>query len=234
MEHFKWIEIVTNPELYIDLEIGGHKIGIYFLVFIVFAEAGLFTGLIFSSDSFLFVAGIYSHLIINQLTTINNEAFGVLILAGLIATASIVGNTLAYAYGSKAEIYFNKKKDGFFFKRKYLEKSKIFFGKYGVWSIILAHYLPLVRVFIPILSAVSGMKFVRFITLISISSTIWSFSIILFGHYLYKFLLTNYDFNLKQHLWLIIFLLLIILVFYLIFRLIWKKFFLPKKSKSKY
>lgn len=225
MERFKWVEIYTNPELYIDLEVAGEKVAIYVLAFMAFAEAGLFTGLFLSCDSLLIIAGIYSQMLINQLFCIHNDDAGAIVLASLIAATSVGGNVLAYWYGSKANAYFNRKQDGLFYKRNYLEKSKIFFEKYGVWAIIIAHYLPLVRIFIPILSAVSGMRFLRFLTFITISSLVWSFSIILFSHYLYKFLLVNYGFNLKQHLWLAIFVLIIIAIILLVFRFIGRRVF---------
>lgn len=219
-----WIKIIADPELYINLEIGGYSIGIYFLMFIAFSEAALFTGLLFSSDSFLFIAGIYSNVLIHQLMPIANENGSVFILAGVVASASILGNFLAYSYGSRTERYFANKKDGFIYKRKYLDKSKAFFEKYGGWAVISAHYMPLVRTFIPLFSAVSGMRFSRFAVLVSISSVIWSFSIILSGHYLYRFLLSNYDFNLKRHLWLMIVVLIVFAIAFLSIRFIKKKF----------
>lgn len=200
----EWFKIITDPEVYITLEVAGLAMGIYFLFFLAFAESALFAGLFYSSDSFLFIAGIYSHLLVNQLMPVESENAAVLILASLVAFASIVGNILAYSYGAKAENYFENKKDGFLYKRKYLEKSKVFFEKYGGWAVISAHYVPIVRTFMPMLAAISGMKFVQFIVLVSISSTLWSFSFILLGHYLYRFLLSSYNFDLKEHLWVMI------------------------------
>lgn len=225
MDGLRWVEFYLNPESYIDLMVEGYQIGIYFLIFIAFSEAGLFTGLVFSCDAFLFVAGIYSNNLVNQLFNIPNENWGAVVLACLIAIASIAGNVLAYWYGSKAELYFTNKKDGLFYKRKYLEKSRTFFNRHGVWAIIVSHHIPLVRIFIPLFCAVSGMRFTRFLTLIATSSIIWSFSIILLGHYVYKLLLANYGIDLRQYLWLIVFLIFIIAVFILIFRLISQMFF---------
>ncbi|WP_199117808.1 DedA family protein [Pedobacter sp. ASV28] len=218
-----WIKIITDPELYVNLEIGGYSIGIYFLLFIAFSEAALFTGLLFSSDSFLFIAGIYSNVIVHQLIPVANESGSAFTLAGLIASASILGNLLAYSYGSRTERYFDSKNDSLFFKKKYLEKSKVFFEKYGGWAVISSHYIPLVRTFMPLLASVSGMKFSRFVVLVSLSSTVWSFSIVLSGHYLYTFLLNNYDFNLKQHLWLMIAVLCAVAIVFLVVNTVRKK-----------
>lgn len=219
----EWFKIITDPEVYITLEVAGLAIGIYFLLFLAFAEAALFAGLFYSSDSFLFIAGIYSHLLINQLMPVENENAAVFVLAALVAFASIVGNILAYSYGAKAENYFENKKDGIIYKRKYLEKSKVFFEKYGALAVISAHYIPLVRTFIPIFSAVSGIKFSRFVLLVSISSTLWSFSFILLGHYLYRFLLGSCNFDLKVHLWAMILVLIGLATIFIVFKSIRNK-----------
>lgn len=224
MEKLKWIEIYSNPEFYIDLEVGGHHIGIYFLLFIVFAEAGLFLGLFFSSDVFLFVAGIYSNKLINQIVPFDNQDVGLVILSLIVAISSVTGNLLAYWCGAKANQYFLAKKDGIFYKKKYLDRSRAFFNRYGVWAIILAHHIPIVRVFIPIFSAVSGMKFFRFLALIAISSIIWSFTITFLGHYLYSFLLEHYDVDLRAYMWLIIVIMMIGIALYTSIRFIIQKF----------
>ena len=54
MEHFQsWSDLV-NPEFYI-------KLGGYWLVlFIIFAETGLFIGFFLPGDSLLFISGIYA------------------------------------------------------------------------------------------------------------------------------------------------------------------------------
>lgn len=215
-----WLKVITDPEVYINLEIGGHAIGIYFLLFLAFSEAALFAGLFYSSDSFLFIAGIYSNVLINQLIPVESESAGVFLLAGFIAIASILGNILAYSYGAKAVSYFENKKDGFLYKKKYLEKSKTFFRKYGGWAVVSAHYIPLVRTFMPILAAVSGMKFSRFAILISISSTLWSSSFILLGHYLYRYLLNSYAFDLRQHLWVMILVLIVLVIVFIVIRFV--------------
>ncbi len=60
---------LLNPEFYIQN--GG-----YFLVlFIVFAETGLFAGFFLPGDSLLFVAGIYSLDLVKEVIPTNSEYF---------------------------------------------------------------------------------------------------------------------------------------------------------------
>src|SRR6187455_1410451 len=60
MNNFDWTQLV-NPEFYINFTIGDIKLGLWFVLFIVFAETGLFAGFFLPGDSLLFVAGIYAH-----------------------------------------------------------------------------------------------------------------------------------------------------------------------------
>ena len=43
MSNFDWMQLL-NPEFYITMSIGGVKVGLWIVLFIVFAETGLFAG----------------------------------------------------------------------------------------------------------------------------------------------------------------------------------------------
>ena len=68
MDHFDWKQLF-NPEFYILLEVGGIKIGLYVVLFIVFAETGLLAGFFLPGDSLLFLCGIYSELLMRDFST---------------------------------------------------------------------------------------------------------------------------------------------------------------------
>ena len=57
MNDFHWTQLF-NPEFYISMEVGGVPIGIYVVLFIVFAETGLFAGFFLPGDCLFFLAGI--------------------------------------------------------------------------------------------------------------------------------------------------------------------------------
>lgn len=61
MDQFDWKQLL-NPEFYILLELGGIKIGLYVVLFIVFAETGLLAGFFFLvTVYFSFAEFIASH-----------------------------------------------------------------------------------------------------------------------------------------------------------------------------
>lgn len=198
MEDFNWADLI-NPEFYINLEIAGHKIGLYVVLFIVFAETGLLAGFFLPGDSLLFLSGIYSTALMSELIYIESDFLNVWALASLVALAGIFGNLFGYWFGKKSGNYLYQKEDGFLFKKKYLFESKAFFEKHGGRAIIFARFLPVVRTFTPIIAGVAHMQFKKFMVYNIISSIAWAYSLIFAGHYLYRFLLNSYGFDLTHY-----------------------------------
>src|SRR5690606_11232060 len=149
-----WGDLI-NPEFYIKLEIAGHKIGPYVVLFIVLAETGLLAGFFLPGDSLLFLSGSYSKALLSEVVVIESDFLNVLGVASLIALAGIIGNLFGYWFGSKSGNYLYQKEDGFLFKKKYLFESKAFFERHGGRAIIFARFLPVVRTFTPIIAGVA-------------------------------------------------------------------------------
>jgi len=203
MSEFDWKNLI-DPLFYIHFDINGIKLGIYIVLFIVFAETGLFAGFFLPGDSLLFLAGIYSRELIENILFIDNDFINVVLLSTLVALSGILGNIVGYWFGSKSGYYLYNKEDSFWFKRKYLVQSKDFFEKYGGKAIIFARFLPIFRTFAPIVAGIVSMDKQKFMFYNILSSFIWSFTLIFAGHYLYGFLLENYQIDLKKHIELIV------------------------------
>ena len=203
MSEFHWTELL-NPEFYINLEIGGVPVGIYVVLFIVFAETGLFAGFFLPGDSLLFLAGIYSKELMTTLIPLEGDFINVALLALLVAISGIIGNTFGYWFGAKSGSYLYTRKDSFWFKKKYLIQSHDFFEKHGGRAIIFARFFPIIRTFAPIVAGVVKMDHKKFMMYNIISSFLWSYTLIFAGHYLYELFLTKFDIDLKSHIELII------------------------------
>ncbi|MDI5896938.1 DedA family protein [Flavobacterium yafengii] len=203
MNDFDWKNLI-DPLFYIHFDVNGIKLGIYIVLFIVFAETGLFAGFFLPGDSLLFLAGIYSRDLIENILFIENDFVNVVLLATFVALAGILGNVVGYWFGSKSGYYLYNKEDSFWFKRKYLVQSKDFFEKYGGKAIIFARFLPIFRTFAPIVAGIVSMDKKKFMFYNILSSFIWSFTLIFAGHYLYGFLLDNYQIDLKEHIEIIV------------------------------
>ena len=203
MESFDWMQLL-NPEFYINLKISGVPIGIYVVLFIVFAETGLFAGFFLPGDTLLFLAGIYSTELMSTIVTIENDFANLALLAALVALAGIIGNTFGYWFGSKSGYYLYNKEDTFWFKKKYLVESRIFFEKHGGRAIIFARFVPIIRTFAPIIAGIVGMEKKKFMFFNILSSILWSFSLIFAGHYLNDLFMLEFGINLKDHIEIIV------------------------------
>ncbi|MFT7334815.1 MAG: membrane-associated protein [Porticoccaceae bacterium] len=203
MNSFDWKNLI-DPLFYIHFDVNGIKLGLYIVLFIIFAETGLFAGFFLPGDSLLFLAGIYNRELIENIWIINSDFVNVMLLSTMVAVAGILGNIVGYWFGSKSGYYLYNKKDTFWFKKKYLVSSKDFFERHGGRAIIFARFLPIFRTFAPIVAGIVTMDKKKFMFYNVVSSFLWSFTLIFAGHYLYGFLLNNYQIDLKEHIELIV------------------------------
>jgi len=185
---------LLNPQFYID-----HG-GLWLILFIVFAETGLFAGFFLPGDSLLFVAGIYSSELAAELYSTGNEFLDLLLIMSLIASSGIAGNWVVYWFGAKSGPYLFKRKDTFFFKKKHLYTAKEFYDKHGGGAIIFARFLPIVRTFAPIIAGIVEMDKKKFTFFNMVGSVAWAFTMLFAGHYLYKFFLNNFNLDIKERL----------------------------------
>lgn len=219
MEDFHWTKLF-NPEFYITMEIGGVPVGIYMVLFIVFAETGLFAGFFLPGDSLLFLSGIYSRELVETFFYIPSDFSNVSVLALLIATSATLGNVFGYWFGARSGQFLYHKEDSFFFKKKYLYESQAFFEKHGGIAIIFARFLPIVRTFVPIIAGIVHMPKTKFMLYNVLSSLLWSFLLVFAGHYLYGFFLKEFDLDLKKHIEKIILILIAVTTFPLVMKAI--------------
>jgi len=221
MNDFDWMQLL-NPEFYITMSLGGVKVGLWIVLFIVFAETGLFAGFFLPGDSLLFLAGIYSRDLVENFTIIESDVLNVTLLAFLVAVAGIIGNMVGYWFGAKSGYYLYKKEDSFWWKKKYLIQSKDFFERYGGKAIIFARFLPVVRTFAPIVAGIVTMDKKKFMFYNILSSFLWSFTLIFAGHYLYGMFLEEFDIDLKHHIEKIVILIILISTFPVFLKMIKK------------
>lgn len=197
MDQFDWKQLL-NPEFYILLELGGIKIGLYVVLFIVFAETGLLAGFFLPGDSLLFLCGIYSELLMKEIST-GNDFLNVVLLSSLVSLMGILGNMIGYWFGKKGGTYLYKREDSFFFKKKYLYQSQDFFEKYGSKAIVFARFLPIFRTFAPVIAGIVSMDRKKFMFYNILGSVLWSFTMIFAGHYLYELFLSQFNIDLKHY-----------------------------------
>ncbi len=191
---FTWKDLLT-PMFYIIFG------GIWFVVFVIFAETGLFAGFFLPGDSLLFVAGIYSYELVQSGLGFSGGAFiNLFILGVIISIAGIAGNFVGYWFGRKSGPFLFERKDTFFFRKKYLFQAKDFYDKHGGGAIVMARFLPIVRTFAPIVAGIVGMEKKKFTFFNIIGCVAWVFAMLFAGHYLQELFVKQFNFDLREHL----------------------------------
>ena len=150
--------------------------GLALLLFVVFAETGLFFGFFLPGDSLLFVAGLLSD------SPYLSMPIGLLIV--LVIIAAICGTTVGYGFGYWAEGYLRNRKENFFYKKKYLDITQDFYRRYGMMTFIIGRFLPIIRTFVPILAGIVKIDFAKFLIYNLAGAAIWVTSLIMAGYWL--------------------------------------------------
>lgn len=194
---FHWTNLL-QPQFYIE-----HG-GLWVILFVVFAETGLFAGFFLPGDSLLFVAGIYSTNLANEFIPTGNEVFDLLLIMMLISAAGIIGNTTGYWFGRKVGPAMYQWKENMFFKQRYLQQAHEFYEKHGGGAIIVARFIPIVRTFAPIVAGIVQMDQKKFSFFNVVGCVAWVGSMLFAGHFLQKWILAQFGFDLKDHLEIIV------------------------------
>jgi len=193
LDVFHWSQLL-QPQFYIE-----HG-GLWLLLFVVFAETGLFFGFFLPGDSLLFVAGIYSMPLASQIYVTENEWLNLLILFSFISVAGIIGNYVGYKIGKNVGPAMYDWKDNMLFKQKYLIQAQEFYEKQGGRAIVIARFIPIVRTFAPIVAGIVQMDKKKFYYFNVVGSITWVASMLCAGHFLQSWILNHFQFDLKKHL----------------------------------
>jgi membrane-associated protein len=215
LDAFHWSQLL-QPQFYIE------NGGLWLLLFVVFAETGLFVGFFLPGDSLLFVSGIFAHEITlkggGTKPGLGNQVlnwFGLeypnysywlelFVLIGLISLCGIAGNAVGYWTGRKVGPAMYNWRDRFLFKKRYLHQAHDFYEKHGGLAIIGARFLPFIRTFAPIVAGIVQMDRKKFHFFNIIGCIAWVMAMVLGGFFLQKWILKQFGFDLKDHLELIV------------------------------
>ncbi len=143
---------------------------------IIFAECGLLIGFFLPGDSLLFVTGLF----------IATGAIGINIWVAslLLVIAAIAGNITGYWIGAKAGPQLFNRPDSRLFKKEYVDKTHLFFDRYGARAIIMARFVPIVRTFITAIAGVGRMDFRRYLIFSIIGAVLWAGLVTIAGYFL--------------------------------------------------
>jgi membrane-associated protein len=164
-----------NPKFLIDWMLNFLGIYVYLgLWFVIFAETGLAVGFFLPGDSLLVVSGLFAAAgKLNVIYVMLAFFFG-----------SVIGDNTGYWTGRlMGKTLFNRE-SSWIFKPSRVEKAKHFFEKYGVKTVVLARFVPIVRTFAPLVVGAAEMPYPKFLFYSVLGGALWISSMVLAGYFL--------------------------------------------------
>jgi membrane-associated protein len=172
---FHTIRDFLNPKYLIDWMLaflGGYVyLGLWF---VIFAETGLAVGFFLPGDSLLVVSGLFAAA----------EKLNVWLVMIAFFLGSVLGDSTGYWTGRVMGKTLFDRESSRIFKPSRVEKAHAFFEKYGVKTVILARFVPIVRTFAPLVVGAADMPYSRFLPFSIVGGLLWISSMVLAGYFL--------------------------------------------------
>ncbi|HKN95598.1 MAG TPA: VTT domain-containing protein [Pseudonocardiaceae bacterium] len=143
---------------------------------IIFAECGILLGFLLPGDSLLFPLGLF----IARGVVHTPLWLACLIMAACAVAGNVVGYLVGYVIGPRL---FNKP-DSRLFKREHVDRTHLFFERYGVAAILLGRFVPIVRTFITAVAGVARMAPAKYLTVSVVGGVLWAAGIVVAGYFL--------------------------------------------------
>lgn len=151
-----------------------NEYGLIAIIIIIFAETGLLIGFFLPGDTLLLSAGILSYT--------QPDADPLWMFLVLVPIAAVVGNLVGYEIGHRAGPALFTRDDSRFFRKDHLDRSRVFFDRYGSITVFLARFVPIVRTFTAVVAGAVGMDRKVFFLWSVLGAIAWCTGLILAGH----------------------------------------------------
>jgi membrane-associated protein len=159
------IDFILHIDKHLVQMVTDYQTWTYLILFaIIFCETGLVVTPFLPGDSLLFATG--------ALSAMDTNPINVYLIIPLLIAAAFIGDNTNYWIGR----YLGKKvyeKNYRLIRRKYLDKTKVFYDKHGAKTLVFARFMPILRTFAPFVAGVGTMNYSRFLTFSIIGNVIW-------------------------------------------------------------
>jgi membrane-associated protein len=176
MDYLKiFIDLFLHLDTHLNAITSEYGMLTYLLLFIVvFCETGLVVTPFLPGDSLIFATGALAA----------SGSLNLLTLFVLLCLAAILGDTVNYQIGHLLRDKIANREDIRFIKKEHLDRTRVFFEKYGAKTIVFARFVPIIRTFAPFVAGVGIMPYSKFISFNVIGGVAWVFAF-LFGGYFF-------------------------------------------------
>jgi len=154
---------------------------VFGILAIIFAETGLLVGFFLPGDSLLFVTGL---MVSQGAIQIAGEPIPIWLMCTLISVTAFAGDQTGYWIGRKLGPAVFNKPESRFFSHKNVDRAHAFFERYGSRAVILAHFVPVMRTFVPVAAGVGEMTYSKFIKYNIFGVLAWGTGVTLIGYWL--------------------------------------------------
>lgn len=149
---------------------------IYAILFcIIFAETGLVVAPFLPGDSLLFVVGM---LCAPDMGVLELE-----VSLPLLIVAAFLGDNTNYWIGRQIGGRLMNRPNSRFFKREYVDKTRVFYEKHGGKTVLFARFLPIIRTFAPFVAGIAKMRYQLFLLFSAVGGVVWIGTLILAGYF---------------------------------------------------
>ncbi|HLR00152.1 MAG TPA: VTT domain-containing protein [Sphingobacterium sp.] len=169
-------DLLFSFQQFLDPETILSQGGFYIVCLIVFLETGVFFAFFLPGDYLLFLAGMFC--------ASGRIDVSIIVMFTGILLSGILGNAVGYWTGYRTGPMLFKKKDSFFFKRKYVIMAEEFFHKYGGPALIISRFVPIIRTFAPIFAGIVRLDLRKYISFNILGALIWVSTMTLSGYFL--------------------------------------------------
>jgi membrane-associated protein len=150
--------------------------GLAGLAIVLFAETGLLIGFFLPGDTLLLAAGI-----LVSIHHIHVPLWEFLLCAPI---AAIVGNLVGYALGYRAGPVVFDRPNSRMFKPEYVSRAQAFFDRFGLATVLIARFVPIVRTVAPVMAGVGRMRWASFVAASIVGAILWADGLLLVGYWL--------------------------------------------------
>lgn len=185
------IKFLISFFLHLDVSLGSliatyGKLSYAILFVVIFCETGLVVTPFLPGDSLLFAAGTFAAV----------GSFNIFFLCFILVLAAVAGDTVNYWIGRNVGISFFEKNRVFKLKPEHLQKTRIFFDKYGGKTIFLGRFVPIIRTFAPFVAGVGKMDYKKFLLYNLSGGMTWVLSFTLLGYFFGNITVVKENFSL--------------------------------------
>ncbi len=101
----------------------------------------------------------------------------------VIAAAAILGDNVGYHIGSRLGRRLFHRPDSLVFRKEHIDRAERFYEKHGSKTMLVAHFIPIVRAFVPVTAGAAHMPYKQFVFFDAIGDIAWALSITLLGYF---------------------------------------------------